>query len=100
MAVLVINLTRTTGNPNESSDFKYANALTVDRHRQRQIMRKHKSRAERSVRLMHVSSGGQSTGKIMNRWGKTDKSERLLGRRSGSRLPARSRATKSTNNFK
>ena len=88
------------GNPNESSDFNYANALTVDRHRQRHIMPKHKSRAERSVRLMHVSSGGQSTGKIMNRWGKTDKSERLLGRRSGSRLSAQSRAGKSTNNFK
>ena len=88
------------GNPNESSDFNYANALTVDRHRQRHIMPKHKSRAERSVRLMHVSSGGQSTGKIMNRWGKTDKSERLLGRRSGSRLSAQSRASKSTNNFK
>ena len=63
------------------SDCNYENALRIKQHGQQQIMRTHRARAERSVRLMHVSSGGQSTGKIMNRWGKTDKSERVIGNR-------------------
>ena len=46
--------------------------------RQQPITRPYNKRAERSVRLMHVSSGGQNTGKIVNRWGKTDTSGHLL----------------------
>ena len=32
-----------------------------------------KQKPERSVRLMHVSSGGTNTGRVSNRWGKTEK---------------------------
>ena len=59
-------------NNNNRSIVAQRNAMRAMQQKQPPISRPYNGRAERSVRLMHVSSGGQNTGNVINRWGKTD----------------------------
>ena len=72
-------------NNNNRSIVAQRNAMRAMQQKQPPISRPYNGRAERSVRLMHVSSGGQNTGNVINRWGKTDNPNAHRSSRLGNR---------------
>ena len=85
-------------NNNNRSIVAQRNAMRAMQQKQPPISRPYNGRAERSVRLMHVSSGGQNTGNVINRWGKTDNPNAHRSSRLGNGMHSRNDGNNMHNN--